>query len=125
VTLVYGRSRRFIIIIIIIIIIFVTASLNPLFVNWMQYAHTLFSWRLIVTCKMIWRELKYSRVRAKTVQLQDWTGIEGFKRLRPHISTQSAHEGGKVVSLTHRPPLLPRKYPWYSFLLETESIPGP
>ena len=34
------------------------------------------------------------------------------------ISRQSAHEGGKVVSPTHRPPLPPRKYSWYSFLLE-------
>ena len=33
------------------------------------------------------------------------------------ISRQSAHEGGKVVSLKHRPPLTPRKYSWYSFLL--------
>ena len=39
------------------------------------------------------------------------------------ISRQSAHEGGKVVSPTHRPHLLPRKYSWYSFLLETESTP--
>ena len=39
------------------------------------------------------------------------------------ISRQWAHECGKVVSPTHRPPLLPRKYSWYSFLLEAESIP--
>jgi hypothetical protein len=31
---------------------------------------------------------------------------------------------GKFVSPKHRPPLL-RKYSWYSFLLESESIPGP
>jgi hypothetical protein len=37
------------------------------------------------------------------------------------ISRQSTHEGGKVVSPTHRPPLPPRKYYWYSFLLEAES----
>jgi len=30
------------------------------------------------------------------------------------ISRQSAHEGGKVVSPTHRPPLPPRKCSWYS-----------
>jgi len=36
----------------------------------------------------------------------------------PRISRQSAHEVGKAVSLTHRPPLLPRRYHWYSFLLE-------
>jgi hypothetical protein len=43
------------------------------------------------------------------------------------ISRQSAHEGGKVVSPKHRPPLPPSpgKYSWYSFLLEAESTPGP
>ena len=41
------------------------------------------------------------------------------------ISRQSAHEGSKVVSPTYRPPLPPRKYCWYSFLLEAESTPEP
>jgi len=41
------------------------------------------------------------------------------------ISRQSALEGGKVVSLKHRPLLPPRKYPWYSFLLKAKSTPGP
>jgi hypothetical protein len=41
------------------------------------------------------------------------------------ISRQSAHEGGKVVIPTHWPPLPPRKYSWYSFLLEAESIRQP
>jgi hypothetical protein len=41
------------------------------------------------------------------------------------ISRQAAHEGGKVVSPTDRPPLLPRKYSWYSFLLGAESSSGP
>jgi hypothetical protein len=40
-------------------------------------------------------------------------------------SKQSAYEGGKVVSPTHWPPLHPRNYSWYSFLLQAESIPGP
>jgi hypothetical protein len=30
------------------------------------------------------------------------------------------NECGKVVSLTLRPPLPPRKYSWYSFLSEAE-----
>jgi len=42
----------------------------------------------------------------------------------PKISRQSVHECGKVVSLTHRPPLSPRKYSWYSLLLEAESNTG-
>jgi len=37
------------------------------------------------------------------------------------ISRQSANVGGKVVSPTHRPPLPPTKYSWYSFLVEDES----
>jgi len=40
-------------------------------------------------------------------------------------SRQSAYEGGKVVSPTHRPSLPHRKYSWYSFQLEAESTPGP
>jgi len=38
---------------------------------------------------------------------------------------QSVHGGGKVFSPTHRPPLSPRRYLLYSFLLEVESTPGP
>ena len=41
------------------------------------------------------------------------------------IFRQSAHECGKVVSPTHWPPLLYRKYSWYSFVLVAESTPGP
>ena len=44
-------------------------------------------------------------------QAQRFRGVWGSQ-----ISRQSVHEGGKVVSLTHRPPLAPRKYSWYSFL---------
>jgi hypothetical protein len=35
-----------------------------------------------------------------------------------HISRQSANEGCKHVSPTRRPPSVPRRYPWYSFMLE-------
>jgi hypothetical protein len=40
------------------------------------------------------------------------------------ISRHSAHGGGKVVTHTHRSPLPARKYSWYSFLLQYESIHG-
>jgi hypothetical protein len=36
----------------------------------------------------------------------------------------TAQDGGKVVSLTHRPPLPPENVPGTSFLLEAESTPG-
>ena len=41
------------------------------------------------------------------------------------ISWQSAHEGGRVVRTTHRPPLPPRKNSGYAFLLQAESTPEP
>ena len=40
------------------------------------------------------------------------------------ISRQSTHECDKIVSPTHWPSLTPpKKYSWYSFLLEAESTP--
>jgi hypothetical protein len=50
------------------------------------------------------------------------TGLETLLGLQevenPKISSHSAHKDGNVVRPIHRPPLLPRRYPWYSFLLE-------
>jgi hypothetical protein len=61
----------------------------------------------------------------KEVPLQAWRGGEGFRDLRFAAFLTTAQDGGKVVSLTHRPPLPPKKYSWYSFLLEVESALGP
>jgi len=37
------------------------------------------------------------------------------------ISRQSPHEGGRFVRPLHRLPLPPRKFSWYSYLLDAES----
>jgi len=63
--------------------------------------------------------------KGKAVPLQAWTDPEGSRKLRFPDFVTTAQDGGKIVSLTHRPPLPPRKYSWYSFLLEAESSPGP
>ena len=43
--------------------------------------------------------------KGKAVPLQAWRGLEGSRKLRfPDIVT-TAQDGGKFVSLTHRPPL--------------------
>jgi hypothetical protein len=42
----------------------------------------------------------------------------------PHFLGNRLTDGGKVVSLTRRPPFAPEEDSWYSFLLEAESIPG-
>jgi hypothetical protein len=48
----------------------------------------------------------YGYVKGKAVPLQAWTGPEVSRKLRfPDFAT-TAQDGGKVVSLTHRPPLL-------------------
>ena len=69
------------------------------------------------------------RVKVKVKLSNPITGLDrplGFQDVEAHrFLTQSAHEGGKVVSPTHRPPLPPRKYCWYSFPLKAESTPGP
>ena len=57
--------------------------------------------------------------------LKAWNGPEGSRKLRFPYFVTTARDGGKVISLAHRPALLPRKCSWYSFLLETESTPGP
>jgi len=49
----------------------------------------------------------------------------GFQEVRFPDYVTMAQDGPKVVSLTHRLLFTTRKYSWYSFLLEAESIPGP
>jgi len=61
---------------------------------------------------------------SKAVPLQAWSGPEGSRNLRfPDFMTK-AQDGGKVVSLTHRPLFTSRKCSWYSFLLEAVSTQG-
>ena len=52
-------------------------------------------------------------------------GPEGSRKLRFPDYMTVAQDGGKVVSLTYRLHFTPRKYFWYTFLLEAESTPGP
>jgi len=59
--------------------------------------------------------------KGKAVSLQTWSGPEGSRKLRFSDIMTTAQDGGKIVSLTHRPP---RKCSWYSFLLEAELTPG-
>jgi hypothetical protein len=50
-------------------------------------------------------------IKGKGVPLQAWSGPEGSRKLRfPDIMTM-AQDGGKVVSLTHQPPLPPGNTP--------------
>jgi len=60
----------------------------------------------------------------KAVPLQAWAGPEGFRKLRFPDFVTTAKDSGRLSALrTCR--LYPRKYSWYSFLLEAELTPEP
>jgi len=49
--------------------------------------------------------------KGKAVPLQAWSGPEGSRKLRFPDFMTTAQDGGKLVSLTHRPPLPPGNTP--------------
>jgi hypothetical protein len=51
----------------------------------------------------------------KAVPLQAWSGPEGSRKLKLVDFTTTAQDGGKIVSLTHRPPLPPGNTPGAHF----------
>ena len=53
--------------------------------------------------------------KGKAVPLQSWSGPEGTRKLRFPDFMTTAQDGGKVVSLTHRPPLPPGNNPGTHF----------
>jgi hypothetical protein len=74
---------------------------------------------LSVTCSQYFRDAAWVYIqgkgKGKAVPLQAWSGPDGSRKLRfPHFMTM-VQNGGKVVSLTHRPPLLPGNAPGTHF----------
>ena len=55
------------------------------------------------------------RKKDKAVPLQAESGTEGSRKLRFSDFMSTAQDGGKVVSLTHRPPLPPGNAPGTHF----------
>jgi hypothetical protein len=53
--------------------------------------------------------------KGKAVPLQAWSGPEGSRKLKFPDFMTAAQDGGKVVSLTHRPPLPPGNTPGTHF----------
>ena len=53
--------------------------------------------------------------KCKAVPLQAWSSPEGSRKLRFPDFMTTAQDGGKVVSLTHRPPLPPGNTPGTHF----------
>jgi len=53
----------------------------------------------------------YVKGTGKAVPLQAWSGPEGSRKLNFPDFMTTVQDGGKVVSLTHRPPLPPGNTP--------------
>ena len=87
---------------------------------------TLISIRIYYRHASIFVSLKYFKIEQKVNQSHYRPGVpEGSRKLRFPDYVTTAQDGGKVVSLMHRPIFTPRKYSLYSFLLEAEAIPVP
>ena len=54
-------------------------------------------------------------IKGKAVPLQVWSGPENSRKLRFPDFMTTAQDGGKVVSLKHRPPLPPGNTPGAHF----------
>jgi hypothetical protein len=77
------------------------------------YTHTHKSMYFMGDVKWIFKV--HSKKKAKAVPLQAWSGPKGSRKLRFPDYMTTAQDGGKVVSLTHRPPLLPGNAPGTHF----------
>ena len=71
---------------------------------------------LVLTCKC------QGKGKRKAVPLQTCAGPEGSRKLRFSDFMTTAQDGGKPYAPAA---FTPRKYSWYSFLLEVESTSGP
>ena len=60
----------------------------------------------------------------RSVPLQAWSGPEGPRKLRFPDFMTTAQDGGKVVSLTHRPPLPSVNAPGTHFCWRLSSSQG-
>ena len=69
-----------------------------------------------IECKKVLMKIRvFYCKKGKRVPLQAWSGPEGSRKLRFPDFMTTAQDGGKVVSLTHRPPLTPGNTPGTQF----------
>jgi len=67
-----------------------------------------------------------SKGKGKAVPLQARSDPEGSRKLRFPDFVTTAQDGGWYGCQPYAPSnFAPRKYSWYSFVLEAESTPGP
>ena len=69
----------------------------------------------VPSCSCSKAEISASKGKGKAVPFQAWSGPEGSRKLRLPDFMTTAQDGGKVVSLTHQPPLPPGNTPGTHF----------
>jgi len=70
---------------------------------------------VVATCMLIVLSPLFVQLKGKAVPLQAWSGPEGSRKLGFPDFMTTAQDGGKVVSLTHQPPLPPGNIPGTHF----------
>ena len=73
-----------------------------------------------MTEKLYWRNDN----EGKAVPLQAWSGPQGSRKLSFSDFMTTAQDGGKFVSLTHRPPLPPGNAPGNHFCYRLSRLQG-
>jgi hypothetical protein len=72
---------------------------------------------------------EHGKGKSRGISIQAWTVPEGSRRLKlPEFQDNRHMKVARLLALRtgpFYPPPPPRKYSWYSFLLEAESTPGP
>ena len=94
-------------------------------VKWYQESNMKYVWRLFVKPHSLGHKNQLvTCCKDKSVPLQAWSGPEGSRKLRfPDFMTTS-QDCGKVVSLTHRPPLPSGNTPGTHFSLRLSRPQG-
>jgi len=86
-------------------------------------AECLFKYFYFIYISLLTSLILYDRKgKGKAVTLQAWSGSEGSRKLRFPDFMATAQDGGKVVSLKHRPPLPPGNTPGTHFYTKEKEL---
>ena len=83
--------------------------------NWINLSLGRNTYEHVMKSRLPLNVMNFLIKKGKAVPLQDWGGPEGSRKLRCPDFMTTAQDSGRVVSLTHRPPLPPGNAPGTHF----------